>query len=496
MVAPLVKGSFLLNPGTRLILTEMDGIVFSEKPLRALRVNNAAFKVLDRCRTGITLEECGRLFNTTRTERLLAMLDRLCAAGLVSWIPSENEPEPFVSIVIPVYSRALDLRACLESLAALDYPTSRLEIIVVDDGSTDDTRDVACKFDVKLISLGSNRGQSAARNVGVSAAAGEITAFIDSDCTADRSWLRDLVPFFQDSRTALVGGYVASFYEQSLLDRYEEAKSPLNMGEDLLVGSGSETDFYVPTCNMLVRTDAYLKAGGLNEVFRVGEDVDLCWRLKERGHRLVYVPKGHVKHKHRNRLFATFKRRFDYGTSEPALHTAHPQVAKRYPWQPACMAAGLISLFALFLGRPELLSAAALVIFGDSIGKWVRYERQVKESMRFRSVLRATVEKHVQLLYYLSFHVIRYYLVPLLVISSLWTPLISVVAGLVLFPAFVESHRKSPRLSFPFFLFFFVVEQVSYQAGVFWGCVKQRTFRSYRIKTAQPRLRPTREASA
>ncbi len=143
------------------------------------------------------------------------LFDRLCQVGLLEWKPPEHGFEPFVSIVVPVYNRADEIGACLESLLSLDYPASKREIIVVDDASEDRTAAVVAQWDVKLIKRESNHGQSAARNVGVAAATGEIVAYIDSDCIADPSWLRDLVPYFQDSRNVLVGGYVDSFYRKT-----------------------------------------------------------------------------------------------------------------------------------------------------------------------------------------------------------------------------------------------------------------------------------------
>ena len=90
----------------------------------------------------------------------------------------------------------------------------------------------------------------------------------------------------------------------------------------------------MPTCNLLVRKDAYQGVGGLDEALRFGEDVDLCWKLRKRGHRQFYVPPGAVRHKHRNRLTASAWQRFHYGTSEPVLYARHPEVKKSLPWQP------------------------------------------------------------------------------------------------------------------------------------------------------------------
>lgn len=412
----------------------------------------------------------------------LGLFDRLSQAGLLDWRPPVDRFEPFVSIVVAVYNRADDIGSCIESLLGLNYPRSKYEIIVVDDASEDGTPAVVSQYDVRLIKQPHNVGQSAARNAGVAAAQGEIVAFIDSDCIAEPVWLSELVPYFQDSRNALVGGYVSSFFRQSILDRYEEAKSPLNMGEKTLFGSGEASDFYVPTCNMLVRRDVHLRVGGLNEDLRVGEDVDFCWRLKEQGFRLIYVPRGRVGHKHRNRFTETFKRRFDYGTSEPVLYARHPAVSKHYPWQPACMTSFFFCLCGLFFREPLFVPAAVLIFLWDVIAKRRSYEAQIGIPVQLKIMLEATVVRHFELLYYLTYHLVRYYVILMILVTILFPPIIPVVAVLVLFPAMAEFFKKRPRLSFPVFSMFFLAEQASYQAGVFRGCVKQGSFRTYRLK--------------
>jgi len=140
-------------------------------------------------------------------------------------------------------------------LAALDYPGEKLEIIVVDDGSTDNTGEVAAAFDVNLIRLPASRGPSACRNAGAGEAKGDILAFLDSDCRAGRGWLKELVPFFAFGEVGAVGGFVEGYFKTSHLDRYEEVFSSLNMGRRILLGRRSGSGFYVPTCNLLVRED-------------------------------------------------------------------------------------------------------------------------------------------------------------------------------------------------------------------------------------------------
>ena len=147
------KGTFHLRAGTRLIAGESSGVVLGERPFRAFRVNSAAFRILEECRTGLDAANVFRSDKPEQSSPILALLDRLCQVGLLEWRPSVGDCEPFVSIVVPVYNRADDISACLESLFALDYPASKREIIVVDDASEDGTAAAVGKWDVKLIVL-------------------------------------------------------------------------------------------------------------------------------------------------------------------------------------------------------------------------------------------------------------------------------------------------------------------------------------------------------
>ncbi|MGA8833891.1 MAG: mycofactocin biosynthesis glycosyltransferase MftF [Desulfomonilaceae bacterium] len=481
MTRPGMRGLYCLASGIRLIPQNGYGVILKDDPFRAFRVNLGALRLLEKCRTGFSPESEAQSWSPDSIKAALAVFDRFVETGVLEWKPSESGVLAFVSIVIPVYNRADDIRSCLESLLALDYPTSQFEIIVVDDKSSDKTANVVKSYGVKLIVQPKNLGQSAARNEGVLASKGEIIAFIDSDCIAGPCWLSELVPYFEDPRNALVGGYVDSYYRETWLDRYEEANSPLNMGQKFIMGFGSQSDFYVPTCNMLVRRDAYLKVGGLDETMRVGEDVDFCWRLKENGFRLVYVPKGRIEHKHRNRFLETFGRRFDYGASEPVLYSKHKDVEKRFPWQPACMALLFTCLFGLLWRNIIALPLATAILVADSFLKKASYEKQIGMPLPFKNILKATAEKHFNLIFYLTHHVIRYYLVLITVVVVMCPSLLPAAVTAIVFTSLVEFIRKKPRLLFPVFFFYFVIEQAYYQTGVFVDCLKRKSFRPYKL---------------
>jgi mycofactocin glycosyltransferase len=471
-------GKFTLKRGIRLIQTLEGGVILQSNPLRALKINTSAYSILDKCRTGL---QPGRHQISSSKPSAMHFLDTLRQGGMLDWTPSQLRSLPMVSIIIPVYNRPKEIETCLASLQNLNYPAKDIEIIVVDDASQDHTADVVQRFDVRLITLSCNRGQSAARNAGVAAARGEIIAFLDSDCIAQPDWLRELIPYFQDSRVALVGGYVDAYYRENRMDRYEQVCSALNMGDEPAMGRGENCVFYVPTCNMLVRKNVYDLAGGLDEKLRVGEDVDLCWRLMARNHHLLYIPCGRVMHKHRNRILSCFKRRFDYGTSEATLYSRFPKVAKLFPLQPA----GLGIVLAIVLGLATLswlwLALTPVILALESGYKKIQLKRKMNIRLPYNEILTAVIKSHFQLAYYLAFYLIRYHLMLLIVLSIVWTSMVWLWLTVIFFPVLVVYFQKKPQLSLPVFTLFYLAEHGFYQSGAFWGCLRQKSFRLYRI---------------
>ena len=131
-----------------------------------------------------------------------------------------------VSIVVPVYNSAKTLPACLESLSAIDY--SNYEIIIVDDGSTDNTQEMCESYpSIKYVKL-TNGGPSRARNKGIELASGEFVAFTDGDCIVNPNWLTELSKGFIESKVAGVGGDQISPEGESQIRFDPEGVSTLN----------------------------------------------------------------------------------------------------------------------------------------------------------------------------------------------------------------------------------------------------------------------------
>jgi len=194
-------------------------------------------------------------------------------------IPPGLAHSPRVSVVVCSYNAERTMEACLASLEHLNYPD--YEVIVVNDGSTDHTLEIAERFPYARIISQPNRGLSVARNVGAEAATGEIIAYTDSDCVADPDWLTYLVATMERKQLVACGGPNFPPPEDSLVPS-AVAVSPGGPTHVLLT---DETAEHIAGCNMAFRRDALLALGGFDPIYRAaGDDVDMCWRFQDAGH--------------------------------------------------------------------------------------------------------------------------------------------------------------------------------------------------------------------
>jgi mycofactocin system glycosyltransferase len=476
-----MKGfGFSLAAGTSLREGPDGYFLLSRLPVRLLHVNRPLFRLLERMRDGGDLSDYVGQNPGLDEADLLNMLLSLADGGYLKLERiAAMDSYPHVSIVIPVRDQTTALADCLVSLSKLDYPPDRLEIIVVDDGSKKDVARIITS-DVRIVRLKNSLGPASARNIGAQQAGGEILAFLDADCAAGEKWLKETVPFFRVPAIGAVGGYVDNFYKKSWLDRYEATSSSLNLGNRIIYGGKSSSTFYVPTANMLVRRESFMATGGFQAGMRIGEDVDFCWRLRDLGHSLLYVPGGRVDHKHRRRLDAMLSRRAQYGMSEAPLYRTHRD-KKKAMQIPLCSGLSWLALvLAVALLNPYPLIAIPL-LFGCDLWRRSRVTRKFKMGLPLIRLAGSALRSHLACYYFIFFHVVRYYLVLFIGFGVLWHPL-WFLGGLALVYASVMDYLvKKPRLFYLIFLFGYLLEHLFYQVGVFWGCLKKGYFGSYLI---------------
>jgi len=228
------------------------------------------------------------------------------------------ETAPKVSVVVCTFNGGATLEQCVESLLAIDYHD--FEIIVVDDGSTDDTNEILARFSSVRTIVQPNRGLSAARNTGLQAATGSIVAYTDSDCFVDPDWLTLLVEQLERTKAAAVGGPNLTPDDGWLASCV--AASP---GQPTHVLENDQVAEHIPGCNMAFRRDVLLALNGFDPQYKkAGDDVDICWRLQQEGHWITFAPGAFVWHHRRQTVRAYLRQQAGYGEAEALLRFQHP----------------------------------------------------------------------------------------------------------------------------------------------------------------------------
>jgi GT2 family glycosyltransferase len=225
---------------------------------------------------------------------------------------------PRVAVIVCSFNGAGTISQTLSESLKLDYPN--FEVIVVDDGSTEDVSHISAKYPVKLIRQ-NHMGLSAARNTGLYTTTADIVAYIDDDAYPDPSWLTYLVRAMQHGNRVGAGGpnlYVPEDGETAEC----VAHAPGGPTHVLLDDAVAE---HIPGCNMAFYRDALLQIGGFDPQFRIaGDDVDICWRLQNAGGVLAFAPAAQVWHHRRNSIGKYWKQQVNYGKAEADLERKWP----------------------------------------------------------------------------------------------------------------------------------------------------------------------------
>ncbi len=270
------------------------------------------------------------------------------------------------SVIIPAYNAGKTLPDTLAALKRQTISHDEYEVIVVDDGSTDDTADAARRFGVNCIGQ-ANRGPAAARNHGARIAKGDIILFTDADCSADRDWLRQMTLPFQNEKTIGVKGayrtnqkaFAARFAQAEFEDRYD------------LLGKADAIDM-VDTYSAAFRKNIFIKIGLFDESFPVAnnEDTELSYRMCAAGYRLEFNPEAIVYHLHPDSFVKYLRLKFKRGYWRMIVYRNYPGKALRDTYTPVVIklqtmmaAFSILSIF-FSIAFPELLTVTAGLCLG------------------------------------------------------------------------------------------------------------------------------------
>jgi glycosyltransferase involved in cell wall biosynthesis len=225
---------------------------------------------------------------------------------------------PFASVVIPARNAERTIGECLESLMRVDYDPERREILVVENGSTDRTREIISEYPVRCL-FEPRRGPSAARNRGVEDARGEIVAFTDADCVVTKGWLRELVRGFDAPDVWGVAGEIVAYPPRTPAERYLARRKAL-WQEPALRASRP----FAVTSNAAFRRATFDRLGLFDTRLTKAQDKDFGWRFYADGElRLSYSPEALVLHRHRPTAWKLFTQHAGWGYGAALLHRKH-----------------------------------------------------------------------------------------------------------------------------------------------------------------------------
>ena len=264
-----------------------------------------------------------------------------------------------ISIIIPALNASKTVQACLTACVQQVLPaTVQTEIILVDDGSTDNTAELAQAFDIRLLRHKAARGAAAARNTGIAAAQGEVILFTDADCVPRQNWVAEMLRPFTNP-TVMGGKGIYATEQPQLTARFVQIEY-----EDKydLLRQQPHIDF-IDTYSAAYRAAVLRACGGFDERIRYVEDQDLSFRLAEQGHVMVFQPTAVVLHQHSDSLGRYVRKKFMIGYWKSQIMRRYPRrvVKDSHTPQVLKLQMGLVALTLGFLALSLIFPLASLM---------------------------------------------------------------------------------------------------------------------------------------
>lgn len=460
---------FRLDAGTRRV--DGDAVLIGGSPLRILRLSGTGARLLDQIERG---EE-------VRADQGSAGLERLLDAGVIHPIvdPEAGRARRHeITVVVPVHDAPDALAATLAALAITAVGVAG--VIVVDDasplasaGSQRTAVDAAGAqlHNTRVVTRAINGGPAAARNSGLDAVDSAFVAFIDAGCAPEPGWLDVLVAHFADPHVAAVAPRIVArpgahdITARTAVRRYEASRSSLDLRDQPGPVKPRSRISYVPATTLVVRAAVLRELGGFDETLRVGEDVDLVWRLHERGQAVRYEPDAQVGHDHPDRLVPWFAKRVAYGSSAAPLAKRHPGALA--PVDVSGWGAAAWALVAL--GHPVLGAAIVAGTTAALAPKLAALDHPVAESIRLAG------RGHLAAGRLLASAAVRAWwpvAVPAAVSSRRLRRSLLFAAAVPHLAAWLRDRRALDPVRFTLLG---VVDDLAYGTGVWLGCARHRT---------------------
>ena len=466
--APLPQGfRITVDPNTKQLDAQT---LFGGSPARVLRLTPPGARAWQQLQNG---EVCSPATGV--------LARRLVDAGLAHPCPPPLTQPVDVMVVIPARDRAASLDRCLAALGTT-HP-----VVVVDDGSHDQhaVAATAARHGARLLRRADNGGPGQARNSGLAAVSSEYVAFLDSDTVPVADWIDRLSAHFADPLVGAVAARIVPHTTGAAAERYAAAFGSLDLGARQASVAPNSRVPYVPTAALVARRAALdsIVADGLvfDPALRVGEDVDLVWRLHRAGWRIRFDPSVHVAHQEPADWPSMLVRRFRYGTSAAPLATRHPA-----NMHPLVLHPGPTLTVAALAARRPLLALASYAAYLATLTATLR-KAKVPAHGAARATAAAVGQTGLGIGRYLT-----QFATPVLVLAIAsatrrrrWRR-VATLAAILASPALTSAQVRGIPL--PTRILARCADDAAYGAGVWVGCIRQRTVRPLRPAIAWPTL--------
>lgn len=215
---------------------------------------------------------------------------------------------PYVSVIVPAFNASKTIQSCVNSLLKQGYPQGKYEVIVVDNGSTDNTWKMLQNYRGKIILMrNSMKNSYRARNTGIMKARGDILLFTDADCVAGKDWMPLMVRCFQNPSIKIAGGGIQAAEKRGIVQKYCD------------LYCHTQESYYrkgvFASSNMAVRHPKEAKTALFDVSLPLGADFEFCSRIVNKPSEIVYEPKAVVCHHYSDSMFEFLRKHFVYGKS-------------------------------------------------------------------------------------------------------------------------------------------------------------------------------------
>ena len=261
------------------------------------------------------------------------------------------------SIIIPVYNRPQEIEELLESLTQQSYKKT-FEVIVVEDGSTISAKEIVEKYSKNLnlkYYYKQNSGAGLSRNFGMQKASGNYFIIFDSDCIIPSNYLVEVDKTLTSNYTDAFGGADAAHKSFTTIQKAINYSMTSFLTTGGLRGSKKTIHKFQPrSFNFGISKNAFEKTKGFSEM-KIGEDIDLTFRLWQHNFKTQFIENAFVYHKRRVSFSKFFKQVFSFGKGRPFLNQEYPKTAKISFWFPTLFILGLLFALAIFISGIRFL---------------------------------------------------------------------------------------------------------------------------------------------